>query len=237
VVSRRATTGRSCAPPDSEELVNFAGAGRAAGRLPAALALSRSPLSCVVELTALLGFSDIGETGRWDPSCLELKGTLLSLGPTSDPAVEFCELCRRGMAGRRLDADEATKAADFFLGVPPVDFLGFSFALDPLESCFKSVTALVGVLSEVANSLSPISSSPSDLGGDANLAVGRGPDVEGPLGFFRIGCAGGGLDEDDGIGLIDPLSLGSSASPWAPPGVTWLCDVMAFGLNAGCDCC
>lgn len=37
------------------------------------------------------------------------------------------------------------------------------------------------------------------VGGDANRAVGRGPDAEGPLDFFRIGCGGGGL-EDDGVG-------------------------------------
>lgn len=27
-----------------------------------------------------------------------------------------------------------------------------------------------------------------------NRAVGRGPEEEGPLAFFKIGCGGGGLD-------------------------------------------
>lgn len=34
----------------------------------------------------------------------------------------------------------------------------------------------------------PLLSSTSDPGGDTNRAVGRGPEAEGPLGFFRIGC-------------------------------------------------
>lgn len=38
--------------------------------------------------------------------------------------------------------------------------------------------------------------SSSESGTSTNRAVGLGPEFEGPLGFFRIGWAGGGLDED-----------------------------------------
>ena len=49
------------------------------------------------------------------------------------------------------------------------------------------------------------------VGGDANRAVGRGPDAEGPLDFFRMGCDGGGL-EDDGV---NPLLLSNGTDPSA----------------------
>jgi hypothetical protein len=45
-----------------------------------------------------------------------------------------------------------------------------------------------------------IFSSISDPAGSANRAVGRGPEAEGPLGFFRMGC--GILTED----IVDLLS-------------------------------
>lgn len=54
------------------------------------------------------------------------------------------------------------------------------------------------VLPEVTPSVFA-SSLPSEAGGDANRAVGRVPEVEGPLPFFRIGCGGAGRD-DDGVG-------------------------------------
>lgn len=40
-----------------------------------------------------------------------------------------------------------------------------------------------------------MASSP-EAGGEANRAVGRGPDEDGPLDFLRIGCGGGGLEEE-----------------------------------------
>jgi hypothetical protein len=42
-------------------------------------------------------------------------------------------------------------------------------------------------------------SSSSEPAGDTKRAVGRGPEAEGPLDFFRIGCRGGGLEEE-GVG-------------------------------------
>jgi hypothetical protein len=48
-----------------------------------------------------------------------------------------------------------------------------------------------------------MASSP-EAGGDANRAVGRGPDEDGPLDFFKIGCGGGGL-EDDGVSPFLPM--------------------------------
>jgi hypothetical protein len=41
--------------------------------------------------------------------------------------------------------------------------------------------------------------SSSEPAGDTKRAVGRGPEAEGPLDFFRIGCRGGGLEEE-GVG-------------------------------------
>ena len=38
-----------------------------------------------------------------------------------------------------------------------------------------------------------------EAGGDAKRAVGRGPDADGPLDFFRMDCGGGGF-EDNGVG-------------------------------------
>lgn len=57
---------------------------------------------------------------------------------------------------------------------------------------------LVGVASPswIASSLG--------VGGDAKRAVGRGPDEEGPLDFFKIGWGGGGL-EDEGVSPLLPL--------------------------------
>jgi len=44
-------------------------------------------------------------------------------------------------------------------------------------------------------------------------AVGRGPDVEGPRGFFKMEWLGGGLADDDvrsSLGPVEPLSSSSS---------------------------
>jgi hypothetical protein len=49
------------------------------------------------------------------------------------------------------------------------------------------------------------------VGGDANRAVGRGPDEEGPLDFFRMGWDGGGLEEDG----VNPLLLSDGTDPSA----------------------
>lgn len=68
-----------------------------------------------------------------------------------------------------------------------------------------TVAVLVGVasLSWIASSLK--------VGGDAKRAVGRGPDEEGPLDFFKIGWGGGGL-EDEGVNPLLPLER---EYPWS----------------------
>lgn len=62
------------------------------------------------------------------------------------------------------------------------------------------------------------SPSSSESQGDTNRAVGRGPVVDGPLDFFRIG-GGLGFDEDDGafpesarLCFLGDFSLRSSSS-------------------------
>lgn len=76
-----------------------------------------------------------------------------------------------------------------------------------------------GGISEAPTGVRVVPSSPTviassyDAGGDAKRAVGRGPDAEGPLDFFKMECGGAGLD-DDGVG---PLELAEGADPC--PGV------------------
>ncbi len=60
-----------------------------------------------------------------------------------------------------------------------------------------------GGISDVALSddTTSFAASSPDSGGRSKRAVGRDPDAEGPLGFFKIGCGGGGR-EDDGVGCF-----------------------------------
>lgn len=81
-------------------------------------------------------------------------------------------------------------------------------------------TALAAVLVD-AVSRSWTASSP-EVGGDANRAVGRGPDEEGPLDFFKIGWAGGGR-EDEGVNpflLVEEVDL-CPGLPGSPPAGSW----------------
>lgn len=168
-----------------------------AGRLPAALMLSRLPASLDFVTLPLLGFSAIGDTARCAPRYLALREDRSSREPTSEPVADDWELCRRGIAGRRLEDEDATKAPVFFLDKPLVIFLCLSFAAR--LACFDWDAAVPWALADESASLSFVSSSTSDPGGETKRAVGRGPDVEGPLGFFRIGWDGGGLEEDEGM--------------------------------------
>ena len=58
-----------------------------------------------------------------------------------------------------------------------------------------------GTTLEVDIVVPPLDSLSSARGGEANLAVCRGPEGPGALCFLRIGCGGGGLDED-GVGAF-----------------------------------
>ena len=80
--------------------------------------------------------------------------------------------------------------------------------------------AAAAVLADTASSTEIASS--YEAGGDANRAVGRGPDVEGPLDFFRMEC-GGGWFEDDGFGSFLPGTSCPEVSWRAWPGSgSWL---------------
>ena len=49
-------------------------------------------------------------------------------------------------------------------------------------------------------------------------AVGRGPDAEGPLGFFKMECFGGGFDDDDDVRSLvgrDGSLSSSMPSTWS----------------------
>lgn len=68
---------------------------------------------------------------------------------------------------------------------------------------------------DTAPSSLPLSSPES--GGDTNRAVGRGPEEDGPLVFFRIGWSGGGLDDEEVgsfIAVFDGEPLLSRPLPW-----------------------
>lgn len=65
------------------------------------------------------------------------------------------------------------------------------------------------VLDDAASPSFPVSS--PEAGGEANRAVGRGPDEDGPLDFFRIGCGGGGLEEEG----VNPFFPPEETDPWS----------------------
>ena len=157
-----------------------------AGRFPVAFALNFGSASVVCD----------GEFPR-----------LLSFDAESDPPVVDCELWRRGIAGLRLEPADATNVGPFFLGGPPVVPFFFDSLVDVLPEAFGAPLAeVMVVLVEEATSLSLLpTSSVSVPGGDTNRAVGRGPEDEGPLGFFRIGFPGGFLLEDGSTTFISTL--------------------------------
>jgi hypothetical protein len=92
------------------------------------------------------------------------------LEPISEP-VEDWELGRLGKTGRRLDADEATN----FLGVG-------DFFLSAFGGISRPVVAVLPDDGSVS-----LASSSAESCGETKRAVGLGPDVNGRLGFLRIG--------------------------------------------------
>ena len=89
-------------------------------------------------------------------------------------------------------------AGDWFVEAVPCLFFTTNGSGGGGISAAATAAVLVGVASP-----SWIASSP-EVGGDAKRAVGRGPDEEGPLDFFKMGWAGGGL-EDEGVNPLLPL--------------------------------
>lgn len=176
------------------------------GRLPAALALN---LGLPLDLAGVFAgrsprVGDPKSCGVEEP--LELDDEDLTLDPLSEVA-EVCELAFLGSTGRRLAAPVAT--TNLF----PCTFF---FGGEAVGSRISS--AGVTVLPDEAVSLS-LSSSSSDGWGETKRAVGRGPDDEGPLGFFRIGCGGGGFAalEERSLNLA-PVSF-KAVSLWGWAGV------------------
>ena len=80
--------------------------------------------------------------------------------------------------------------------------------VDALLAAFDAavpVEVTVVLVEEVASlSLLPTSSA-SVPGGDTKRAVGRGPEDDGPLGFFSIGFAGGFLLDEDSTAFFSTL--------------------------------
>lgn len=180
------------------------GIDRLGARLPPGFGVGFSPRPLVLPVDAFTTLSGAGAAGR---APLDDEDELPSLDPTSDPAAaEDCELWRRGIAGRRLEPVDATKAPVFFLGTIAGDFLRSSLAVG-IPGTFAS-----GPFGGAACPSPGDDSSSSDSGGETKRAVGRGPDVEGPLGFFRIGCEGGGLLDEGWYGFATSIPI-ASASP------------------------
>lgn len=105
-------------------------------------------------------------------------------------------LCSTTGAGKVFTAGEATKGATacFFLA-------------DGGSGGGGIPEAITAVLADASSSTEMASSYKAR--GDANRAVGRGPDAEGPLDFFRMECVGCGL-EDEGGG---PFLLAGEPAP------------------------
>ena len=156
-----------------------------AGRFPAAFALS----------------FDSVVSGVWPGDSLRALSFAVS-----DPPVADCELWRRGIAGLRLDAADATIVGPFFLGGPVVGVFFLDSLVEELVGTFSSPPEATVVLLDEVTSLSLLpTSSASEPSGDTNRAVGRGPEAEGPLGFFRMGFPGGFLVEEGAMILCSTL--------------------------------
>lgn len=180
------------------------GNDRLGARLPPGFWADFSLTPLVLPMEAFTPLSGAGAAGR---APFDDEDELPSLDPISDPAVaEDCELWRRGMAGRRLEAVDATKAPAFFFGAVAGGFLRSSLVVE-ISGALASAP-----LGGAACASPGDDSSSSDSGGETNRAVGRGPDVEGPLGFFKMGCEGGGLLDEGWYGFAASIPI-ASASP------------------------
>lgn len=174
-----------------------------AGRFPAALALKVEASWSVEEpeLPCDFGVPDLPEASTTEvkPRCVvELRDPE---GDISDPVADDCELGLRGIAGRRLEVDEL--ATNFLLP-------GATTFFSTLGGTTRISAPPVAVLPDDTSWPSLLASS-SDPRGEMNRAVGRGPDAEGPLGFFNIEAGGGGL-EDDGVCPVRGCGDGDSSS-------------------------
>jgi hypothetical protein len=142
--------------------------------------------------------SETGDTARCVNELFEPATETDSRDPTSGSleVVDDCELIRRGITGRLLAVE--APATNFL--VDPV-----AFFLAGEGAGLRNSRPVAAVLPDDTIWLSGSSSS-ADSGGDTNRAVGLGPDDEGPLAFFRMGCEGRGFEAEE-TWLFKPLSL------------------------------
>ena len=138
------------------------------------------------------------------------------------------ELGRRVIPG--LECLFAALDAVYFLPVG-VDFFS------PFTGDFAGRRICMPVAAVLPEDVSlSLAASSSESCGETNLAVGRGPDVEGPRDFFRIGCGGGGREDDDAmVSLFVCFSaaglLGTSTGFW----LTSVCDFVPYPALSTCS--
>lgn len=189
---------------DDEDVSSWDPARADAGRFMGALGLAAATM---VEADLCEPVSD-----PWDECELALRGItglrlvaveatirLVGAGPFSPaprcrvsgclPALIFSRLVERGFGGGGIL--DTPVVVDVFVAAAGAVFSPFSgMAGGRVEE--------TAILPEERPS-SSLPSSSTESSGTAKRAVGRGLEDEGPLEFFRIGCAGGGR-EDEGVG-------------------------------------
>ena len=142
----------------------------------------------------------MGDTGRADECGLrDPADSASSLDDDPSEPYDDCELVFLTRIGRRFGPPEET--TNFF------DPAIFFFDGDLTLAAFISNAGTIVLPDE---GMSPLSS--GEPAGDMKRAVGRGPVDDDPLGFFKIGCDGGGLEALDicRTGFVsDPASLSS----------------------------
>lgn len=154
---------------------------RTAGRCDAVDTLSSGSVDSHSALPC--GCSGIGETVL---SCVELR--VAAVGAVSfdeDCTAEFGNNCELSfLFNACLPAGDAFSGADTALAAGG----------DSVDIAISK--PVIAVLPDEGMSLS-LPPSSSDSGGDANRAVGFGPEDNGFLDFFKIGCDGGGFEALD----------------------------------------
>ena len=209
------TTGRSSsigAAALPRAAARLSEADRGADRLPAAFAFGTEPcvdeaeLPCDLDTGPRATFSAMG---GGTPRCVaeerDPDDEAASRNVTSDP-VDDWELGRLASAGRLLDADEL---ATNFLADPVPDFLSDLVGGGRGRISWPATAVLPDEPS------SSFLASSSDAWGDMKRAVGRGPEADGPLGFFRMECVGGGFADDEVLSFFGGGD--ASASPSSLP--------------------
>lgn len=119
----------------------------------------------------------------WSPECRVPAGEGPALDPMSE-LVDDCELCRLGRNGLLLAV--APCATNFLPG--EVGFFLLDLAREVAAFDFMRISRppTEAMLSDELSSSWPSPSLP-EPSGEAKRAVGRGPDLESPLDFFKMG--------------------------------------------------